>query len=1394
MAARLFPINVPLTIVWQFTKPDNTNFDITGYSPRLYYRSGNRETEVPSTMISKTGNTLSFTFPTTWPRFEGEYHLKLLLFQNNALWETFHYRQAWSFVRTAIPGSQEATQQNAGETVHLYTCAEYYLFQPIIPTVDSDGYWVVNGTRVADGSGNPVPSSHTVTYDAETNQIIIDQGRVDKNGNSIAQTITALDDALDNQQELYEAAEGTQSGSVSGDGSRWGSYKAAEAARNAARTTAEGTKNGSAAGDGSMWGEYKAAEAARNTARAAAEGTKTGSVAGDGSMWGAFKEGEAARNEASENQEGTKAFSTESDGTRWGEYKNAERERDEARLAAEGSKQRSNAGDGTRWGDYKTAEGERDLQYAKEEGTAASEAHDGTRWGEYKAAEEERDASESRRDSTFNELESDMRSATSAANTAAGAANTAAAGANTAAGKANAAAGRAPYIGENGHWYAWDIESGQYADTGVAALSNSRYEVVSELPDEGDGNVLYLVGPNQQGAYDEYVYTKDGEFVQVGSTYVDLEEKVSSDDIDNIIELTQEEFDALQSKDPRAMYIVTNAVPDSDHVGIASLVQTTVATADEGVNVWTCTLTNGQTFTLNVKNGSRGNSGYTGAAGELEVVNALNSDDATAALSAYQGKVLDGKIDQLGQEVDGLQEKSGKVVVVNVPTTAGAGISNNVIYPIYIKTGTATITLDSGASAIIGSTALSFYKVVNGVKSYWDAIKAGTTKTLTVAQDIEGIAFYMGGSSVLASGTLSLEVRQYGELDNNIEEVKTIAKRKVEKLAWIGASSEGHTWAAGDKIFNTTRKKLAICEAISPSLSFGPDYDPSTESVYIYEGNIYLWNGTDMVRASSREIEMLRLVMEEEYTFDASLFQKGKLYLGNVVADDYSIATTDKQTANKTMLIYAQSGYRFAVHYFDANGDYKNNSGWVTSQRIVEGEMFRICISTSSGTVLANIPDFILGAYFLAESINHLDLQVDGSLGKVLQGVANTQKTVISLHNVDVIPVRIKSGMAFNITKTGVLTGVSYYAIKEDDTLQSLSMMTGEQYYVAPFDIVAIGHYYSAAQIPSSGEYSITIETVGVDQIRKSAIGIGGMDYYGVKIQPIDMFATKRLCQQEVLLSENMVEGGLQEAWGAGMVVSNGKIFSFNDGATCSIFDLATMSLIEHASLPWSAHNNNAQPTPYYYDSEDEYPMFLVSLGNYPENPQKFIFVRVVEEGGSFTFSIVKEVSYDFPGAQYNASWFTNYEKGELYCYTYPNGIWSVKENNPITFYKFNFPSLDNYDAVSLSEQDIVGKIQLRDHWITQSGLFLDGKIFIQVQADNSWSDMTINGVPYDLSKGRNFIFVIDESGYIETMIPLRAYMEPEGLCVYNGALYSSAKYSTAPVGQLCFLITKYTF
>lgn len=161
------------------------------------------------------------------------------------------------------------------------------------------------------------------------------------------------------------ANEGSQAESTPGDGTRWGSYKAAEADRGTAAQAAEGT-SGSTAGDGSRWGAYKTAEAARNTARETAEGSVS-SQAGDGTRWGAYKSAEASRDTASGVAEGTKAGSVAGDGSRWGDYKSAEQNRDS---------------------EYNSAESGRDSDYAAAEGSAAgSSAGDGTRWGAYKAAE-----------------------------------------------------------------------------------------------------------------------------------------------------------------------------------------------------------------------------------------------------------------------------------------------------------------------------------------------------------------------------------------------------------------------------------------------------------------------------------------------------------------------------------------------------------------------------------------------------------------------------------------------------------------------------------------------------------------------------------------------------------------------------------------------------------------------------------------------------------------------------------------------------------------------------------------------------------------------------------------------------------------------------------------------
>lgn len=74
-----------------------------------------------------------------------------------------------------------------------------------------------------------------------------------------------------------------------------------------------------------------------------------------------------------------------------------------------------------------------------------------------------------------------------------------------------------------------------------------------------------------------------------------------------------------------------------DGVSIVSVKQTTTSSEDGGTNVITVTLSNGQTSTFTVKNGSKGGTGATGATGET---GAKGADGANATINGVNALTL----------------------------------------------------------------------------------------------------------------------------------------------------------------------------------------------------------------------------------------------------------------------------------------------------------------------------------------------------------------------------------------------------------------------------------------------------------------------------------------------------------------------------------------------------------------------------------------------------------------------------------------------------------------------------------------------------------------------------------------------------------------------------------
>lgn len=189
--------------------------------------------------------------------------------------------------------------------------------------------------------------------------------------------------------------------------------------------------------------------------------------------------------------------------------------------------------------------------------------------------------------------------------------------------------GTTPHIGDNGNWYIGTTDTGISAkgvkgDPGENGKDGDSGVFVSETesatPPES-ANVWVVIAPTGEQTYilvpDKLRYVNGrlqlmcgdetvGDPVIIGSgsggTGADGVTFTPSVSADGVISWTND-----GGKDnPAPVNIKGN--PGTDGVGVQSVVQTTTSTDDGGDNIITVTLTNGNTATFTVKNGSKGSS------------------------------------------------------------------------------------------------------------------------------------------------------------------------------------------------------------------------------------------------------------------------------------------------------------------------------------------------------------------------------------------------------------------------------------------------------------------------------------------------------------------------------------------------------------------------------------------------------------------------------------------------------------------------------------------------------------------------------------------------------------------------------------------------------------------
>lgn len=278
---------------------------------------------------------------------------------------------------------------------------------------------------------------------------------------------------------------------------------------------------------------------------------------------------------------------------------------------------------------------------------------------------------------------------------------------------------------------------------------------------------------------------RGGDLATIGAQIkAKLAEKVSSENIDNMLYLTSAEYDAIATKDPNTIYVVTD--------GGAELYP------QDGKSAYQIWLDNGNVgseadFLASLK-------GDTGVSADypITIYNGLDSTATDAALAAVQGKLLNEQITQLGQDVElelhgyatvqkqyiwssGYVDRNGKIITSHAskfcqPVLFKAG--EKLTYKTGSDYSSAVVSVADNTPVSVGSQGF-----VVDILIYAD--RPNIEYTYTFVEDTYAVI------SVLWSDyLLDVSVSKDDSIDKKIEKLgqEFIATRNIYKIAGAGVT------------------------------------------------------------------------------------------------------------------------------------------------------------------------------------------------------------------------------------------------------------------------------------------------------------------------------------------------------------------------------------------------------------------------------------------------------------------------------------------------------------------------------------------------------------------------------------------------------------------------------
>lgn len=236
------------------------------------------------------------------------------------------------------------------------------------------------------------------------------------------------------------------------------------------------------------------------------------------------------------------------------------------------------------------------------------------------------------------------------------------------------------------------------------------------------------------------------------------------------------------------------------------------------------------------------------------------------------------------------------------------------------------------------------------------------------------------------------------------------------------------------------------------------------------------------------------------------------------------------------------------------------------------------------------------------------------------------------------------------------------------------------------------------------------------------------------------------------------------------LAVYNDNFFCFNDRKVHFVF------FEDKGDETWSmqrfflfdmSHHNNAQFTNIFYDSNDIYPLLILSRGDYGSSDNSCFVLRLINEN-TFEFEEIGEISISIKEAKNNGTWVVDSENNKLYLYSLSKGDYRIQNDNNLLIFEFDLPDLKSIGHITLGVEDVKRKWEM-PYLVPQGAVSHKGKILFATEN----VQLSFDG---EKKKGEHIVLFNPGDGKYEAILSFEESMELEGISIYDNTIYLSFK------------------